>query len=190
MHRVPLLLGICGKSGAGKDTIAAHLRERHGFRRVAVADRLKRLTVLAFDLSEDQLWGSGRDAPDPRFGLTPREIYQRMGDALRAIHPETLVRGWLADARVHLDQGLPVVSPDIRTPLEVEALRRAGGLLWRVRRGEGTLRGAAAAHLTETALDGLVDPDVDIVNDGPIEALLAQADQALARALRPPAETV
>ncbi|MFO0758712.1 MAG: hypothetical protein U0359_19625 [Byssovorax sp.] len=179
---IPLILGICGKSGAGKDTIAAHLRDRHGFARVAVADRLKRLTVLAFDFSDDQLWGSGRDLPDARFGLTPREIYQRMGDALRSIHPETLVRGWLADASVHLAAGVSVVCPDIRTPLEVAALRRAGGLLWRVRRGEGRLRGAAAAHLTETALDDLSDPDEDLDNDGSIEALLAAADEALRRA--------
>lgn len=174
------LLGICGKSGAGKDTIAAHLCDRYGFRRVAVADRLKRMTIETFALTPDQLWGRGRDALDPRWGLSPREIYQRMGDALRSIHPETLVRGWLADALRILDDGGDVVTPDIRTPLEVTALRRAGGKLWRVRRGEAALRGAAAEHLTETALDDLRDPDVEIVNDGSIVDLLAQVDRAIA----------
>jgi len=175
-----LLLGICGKSGAGKDTIAAHLCDRYGFRRVAVADRLKRMTIETFALSPDQLWGRGKDELDPRWGLSPREIYQRMGDALRAIHPETLVRGWLSDARGSLDEGVSVVTPDIRTPIEVAALRQAGGKLWRVRRGEAVLRGAAAEHLTETALDDLRDPDAELANDGSIEALLEQVDRAIA----------
>jgi hypothetical protein len=173
------LLGICGKSGSGKDTIAVHLCDRYGFRRVAVADRLKRMTLETFALSPDQLWGRGRDELDPRWGLCPREIYQRMGDALRSIHPETLVRGWLTDASTLLDAGLLVVTPDIRTPLEVAALRRAGGQLWRVRRGEAGLRGAAAEHLTETALDDLRDPDAEIQNDGSIADLRAQIDEVL-----------
>jgi hypothetical protein len=174
-----LLIGICGKSGSGKDTIAAHLCARYAFQRVAIADRLKRMTLETFALSTDQLWGRSRDALDPRWGLAPREIYQRLGDALRAIHPETLVRGWLADATVTLDAGVHVVTPDIRTPLEVDVLRRAGGKLWRVRRGSAVLRGAAAEHLTETALDSLRDPDAELPNDGSIEDLFARVDAAI-----------
>src|SRR5262249_1982133 len=102
------------------------------------------------------------------------------GDALRSIHPETLVRGWLSDALRVLGEGGSVVTPDIRTPLEVTALRQAGGKLWRVRRGEAALRGAAAAHLTETALDDLRDPDVELVNDGAGGALLAEIDRIIA----------
>lgn len=174
------LVGISGKSGSGKDTIAAHLGERYAFRRVAIADRLKRMTLETFALAPDQLWGAGRDTLDPRWDLTPREIYQRLGDALRNIHPETLVRGWIADTRSMLEEGVSVVTPDIRTPLEVVALRGAGGELWRVRRGEPLLRGAAAEHLTETALDDLRDVDVDLVNDGSIADLIARVDAAIA----------
>jgi hypothetical protein len=102
-----------------------------------------------------------------------------MGDALRSIHPETLVRGWLADASILLDAGVRVVTPDIRTPLEVAILRRAGGMLWRVRRGETGLRGAVAEHLTETALDDLRDPDAEIQNDGTVAELRSRIDDLL-----------
>ena len=36
-----LLLGLCGTSGCGKDTVAEYLVERFGFRRVAIADPIK-----------------------------------------------------------------------------------------------------------------------------------------------------
>lgn len=67
-----LLIGLVGPAGAGKDTIADHLVTKHHFVKMANADLLKRMARLAFDFTEEQLWGPSelRNAPDKRY---PRE---------------------------------------------------------------------------------------------------------------------
>lgn len=63
------LVGICGKAGSGKDSIARHLVENHGYAQIAWADPVKRMTSDIFDFTEDQLWGPSerRNEPDPRY---------------------------------------------------------------------------------------------------------------------------
>lgn len=45
------IVGLHGTTGAGKDTIADRLRQKHGFHVVAFADAVKRELVAAFDVS-------------------------------------------------------------------------------------------------------------------------------------------
>lgn len=170
-----LFIGIAGRSGAGKDTLAERLVKHHGFQRVAIADPLKDLTGRAFDLDHDQLWGDWRNVVDERWELTPRQLYQRMGDALRACHPETLTRLWLRRVAELWSAGVPVVTPDIRLPAELDAIRTTGGVLWRVERPAQPLP-PGGLHWTETALDQRDDWDARLVNDGSIETLWRQVD--------------
>lgn len=64
-----MIIGITGKAGSGKDTVADLLVHEHGFVKVAMADPLKRICMDLFGFSYQQLWGPSklRDAPDPRF---------------------------------------------------------------------------------------------------------------------------
>lgn len=173
----PLLIGLCGRSGAGKDVVASHLAECHGFRRLAVADRLKDIAGLAFDLTREQLWGKQRNSLDPRWGKTPRELYQELGDSLRRIHPRALLRSWRAAVEAALHDGYSVVVPDIRTPAEAAALHELGGQLWRVFRPGMQLSGAAAEHATETISDSFTVRLV-LRNVAGVEELRAAAEVA------------
>ena len=38
-----MLVGICGKAGAGKDTVGDYLIDKYGFKKIALADPIKRL---------------------------------------------------------------------------------------------------------------------------------------------------
>lgn len=170
------LVGIAGRSGAGKDTLAEHLVARHGFVRVAIADPLKELTARAFDLDREQLWGAHRNELDERWSLTPRQLYQRLGDALRGCHPETLTRMWLREVEQQRARGHDVVTPDIRLPAEFDAVRAGGGALWRIER-PGQPLPPGGLHPTETALDEREDWDAQVLNDAGVEALWREADQ-------------
>lgn len=71
-----MLIGLSGKAGAGKDTVADFLTKSHRFTKVAMADPMKRFCMDVFGFSFDQCWGpsESRNAPDPRYlrGLVPR----------------------------------------------------------------------------------------------------------------------
>jgi len=88
------LLGMVGRAGSGKDTVADILVRDHGWVKVACADPLKRICRDVFALTDAQLWGpSGlRDVPDhryPRGAVEYRDAYDReMRDALLAKTPE------------------------------------------------------------------------------------------------------
>jgi len=68
-----MIIGVAGLAGSGKDTVADHLVEYHGFVKVALADPLKRICREVFDFSEEQLWGPSekRNEPDKRY---PRPV--------------------------------------------------------------------------------------------------------------------
>ena len=44
----PLLIGLSGKAGSGKDTAAEYLMAMHGFRQVAFADPLRAVVSAVF----------------------------------------------------------------------------------------------------------------------------------------------
>lgn len=175
----PHLIALCGRSGAGKDVVASHFVECHGFRRIAIADNLKELTAIAFGMTRTQLWGAQRNVIDVRWQKTPRAIYQALGDALRAIHPDALLHGWRGVVARRIHEGCAVIVPDIRTTAEVVALRELGGALWRVVRPDVQLTGAVAEHETETTSESF-DVDVVLQNAGTIRDLRRDADVALA----------
>lgn len=63
------IVGITGQAGSGKDEIANHLVKSHGFKKLALADPIKRLGLEVFEFDAVQLWGpsSARNTFDPRY---------------------------------------------------------------------------------------------------------------------------
>ncbi len=55
--------------GAGKDSVANRLVQKHEFTRVGLADPLKRICQEVFGFTDEQLWGPSemRNAPDERY---------------------------------------------------------------------------------------------------------------------------
>lgn len=176
------LVGLAGPSGSGKDTAADYLRERHGFRRIALADPLKGWVQTIFGLSHDQLWGAKRDVVDLRLGRTPREVYQSFGDACREIDPDVLIRAFRAAVRNARAEGGSVVCPDVRTPSELALVRAEGGLVYRIRRSGARAPGKAGEHRTETELCSFADSEFDglVRNDGSVRELHDQLDRCVA----------
>lgn len=75
-----MIVGITGRAGAGKDTVAAFLREDHKVATLSFAGPLKSmlcdLLKVPYDQWEDREW---KEAVIPELGLTPREMAQTLG---------------------------------------------------------------------------------------------------------------
>jgi len=81
----PLVIGLLGKAGSGKSTSAKHIRDKYGATVVSFAGPLKNLAKHVFGFSDAQLYGSAKDKEtvDPRYGISPRTVMQRLGEGAR-----------------------------------------------------------------------------------------------------------
>lgn len=63
------IVGISGKAGSGKDTVAKYLVDNHGFIAMSLADEMKRFGKRIFGFTDNQLWGpsANRNAIDERY---------------------------------------------------------------------------------------------------------------------------
>ena len=68
-----MIIGISGKAGSGKDTVADILAKEFGFVKCGLADPLKRIAREVFCFTDEQLWGSSglRNQPDRRYPRRP-----------------------------------------------------------------------------------------------------------------------
>lgn len=169
----PTVIGLTGRAGAGKDTLAADLAA-YGYRRVAFADPLKR---AAYDTNPRVDTGSGSWSVQylvDRLGWDGakrypevREYLQRFGVAMRDAVPGV----WLAAAQHSIEAALAagesVVVTDVRFEDEARMIRGLGGLVARV-----TRPGVAPVsdHVSETNVDAM-RVDVELLNDGPLYAV-------------------
>jgi hypothetical protein len=185
------IVGISGKAGSGKDTVAEILTD-YGFIVIALADELKRFCVKVFGFSQEQLWGPShlRNELDPRWGLSPRIALQTLGtwgrtlnEGLWTNHVFDVVTTLLTNPRLGYSQaeGLGIAAPsgpfkrpephggiivpDARFMNEMSLIKALGGNLVRVRRAGAGLLGDAGAHRSETEQDAVADERFDLVID-------------------------
>ena len=190
-----MIIGICGLIGSGKDTIADYLVNIHEFRRDSFAATLKDAVAAVFGWDRELLEGRSRHSRewreqlDPwwsqRLGqdITPRWILQQWGTEVcrQGFHDDIWIASLENKLRTTQDH---VVISDCRFPNEIQAIRRAGGLVMRVKRGadpgwfqlaeqhflQGTALPGAMPHASEWSWAG-TEFDHVIVNDGTLDQL-------------------
>lgn len=172
------LIGLSGYARAGKDSVADVL----GFRRVSFADPMRKALyalnpiVRWYDLEywrvQDVIdkygWDGYKKSP---FAEELRSLLQRFGTE---VGREQFGANFWVDQAMRLVetyrfQDFDVVLTDVRFPNEAEAIRAAGGVVWRVRRPNVF---PANDHVSEVGLDDWpFDRFID--NNGSLEDLEA-----------------
>lgn len=78
--RPPVVIGLTGKAGHGKDTVAAILHGKYGFKRFAFADRIKETCAVMYNIPLSSFHSRElKEKKVDRYGLTPREMCQVVG---------------------------------------------------------------------------------------------------------------
>jgi hypothetical protein len=141
------IIGLCGFIGSGKGTVAKILVEQYGYAEESFASTLKDAVAAVFGWPRHMLEGDTdasrhwREQPDEWWSrklgneITPRFILQYWGTNVcrQNFHPDIWI---LSLERKLADSDKPVVVADCRFFNEVDMIKRMGGEVWRVRRGE------------------------------------------------------
>jgi hypothetical protein len=176
----PLLIGIAGRAGAGKDTAANYLEACYGCERIGFADPLVDMLYALFAAADvptcHMTERALKEQPTP-LGPSYRRLMQTLGTEWGR---NTINRGFwvqvagrrLATRRLH---GQSVVFSDVRFMNELEFIKREGGTVIRVLREQA---GNVEAHVSETELDGAA-VDFEILNNGSLATLFEQVDRIM-----------
>lgn len=167
-----MLIGFTGKIGAGKSTAATMITSRV----LSFAGPLKQVAKILFLLTDEQLYTpEGKARIDPRWGMTSREILQKLGT--------DRMRGWIPDfweklmmeklAKIDYENQIVAID-DVRFSAEADLIRSLGGKIVHVRGRSSLLQTAEeAAHESEKGLE-IFWGDSMIDNSGTLEELTRQ----------------
>lgn len=126
-----MIIGITGKKGVGKTTMATHIAARYGgFKVFSFSKTLKyALSYLTgIDVSHF-LSPKKKETPlDDWNYMTPRKMMQLFGtEVARHIHTDF----WLKSAEYHIPKG-DVIIDDVRFANEADWIKKQGGLIVKI----------------------------------------------------------
>jgi hypothetical protein len=200
MNLDPIVIGLAGLAGAGKDTAAAWLVQRYGFVQSAFADPIRSMAlILMGEAGIDHRWLTERSMKEsamPGLGVSARALLQTLGTEVgRHLSPDLWTRhmglrlgleastydGDLWPRGQSLWPRQPVhdriVISDCRFENEAQWVKNYGGTVIRLHRMQA---GSVRDHVSEAQVMSL-PADVDIHNHGlTVDGLHALLDGAMA----------
>lgn len=177
-----MIIGVCGYKRSGKDTVGHYLIQKHGFRRFAFADPIKKMARnLLLDSGasfEDSVYytdGEGKELPCPYMcGASMRYVFQTLGTEWGREYISKDIWTEITFNAIKNNDGGNSVITDVRLDNEAERVLAEGGYIIRVDR-PGCIGGG---HVTESGVpDHLVD--VFISNDEGVDELYQKVEKAL-----------
>jgi hypothetical protein len=168
-----MIIGLCGLAGSGKDTVSAILSRHHRFAAISFAGPIYGAVSGITGLTPQELKDRDiKEEPIPWLGKSPRELLQTLGTewGREMVCDDIWIKIAMRRASQYERSSWHVVITDVRFQNEAEAIRYAGGRVWRVQRTAAGLHGPTGQHSSEAGIpDHLVDQVV--WNDGELEDL-------------------
>lgn len=175
----PILIGITGKAGSGKDSLGAVFRELADFSTYALASPIKAALAAMLRVPvtkiEDREF---KNAVYPPLGKTPRQMLQTLGTEWgRQLVCEDIWLNLMRKRWAEVQHEIPpyLCVTDIRFDNEANAIKKEGGTLIRIIRGDQI---EGDSHKSEAGVD-LSFVDWTVYNDGSLSDLKTHAGRIL-----------
>ncbi len=117
------LIGVSGKRGSGKDTLANYLVRTYGFTKLSFAALLKQHVRDFFGMTVEHTDGPLKEIVDERYSKSPRQIMIAIGQFYRSFDPDF----WIKAAFKDIDPNKDYVISDLRFKNEANYLRNVQG---------------------------------------------------------------
>jgi dephospho-CoA kinase len=181
-----MLIGIAGKKGSGKDTIADYICKNYNYIKYSFATPLKQTLQTMFNLTNKQLYDEKeKEIVDKRYGKSPRELMQWFGtdimrDQLTKFMPSMGENLWVNHfEEFYLEnsvkENVPIIIADVRFQNEIDVIHKLGGVIIRIDRFGLT---NIDTHITEqTDTLHLGGNDFIIQNDSTLNNLYKKIDK-------------
>jgi shikimate kinase len=182
-----MIIGLMGKIGSGKSTIANYLQGTHNYTEYSFADPLKKIGLI-LGFSHDQLYGTQEQklAIHPHWRISGRTFMQRLGTTFRDINaliPELHTEKgiWIDLLKMKVQNCEHIVISDVRFQDEANAVKELGGIIISISREnrESKSEHSYVNHESETSLEKIV-PDYVIVNNSSVEDSYTELESILA----------
>ena len=178
---------LIGQKRVGKDTVADIIQANDSeFQRFALASPIKDIARIMFNFTEDQLYSAEKDVLDDRWGIRPRDFFERFGTDIMQFDIYKYLPGlegtvpsrcfWVQSLinKIRQLQCQKVIITDVRGLHELEAIVEAfpNARFIKITRGIA-VSGSGVEHITqvEPELIPLDKIDVVIDNTGTLEEL-------------------
>ena len=133
-----IIIGLTGGAGHGKDTVAALLEHKYDFKRISIADPLKRSTSAMFNVPLEYFYDRKlKEEVIPRYDMSPRRLMQVVGTDIVRNHLDKQfwikMMGWKREDMLkeykekNPDTPMNMVISDVRFDDEARAVKNLRG---------------------------------------------------------------
>ena len=190
------IIGMCGKGGSGKDTVADYLVQNYDYHRVAAADAMKDDLCRYLDMDLDtlekfkntELALVNTEPGDTYFVNTfsVRRFLQLYGMDMRyrisdTYWLETSIDNKIADLELQYgSRDNSIVVSDVRFEIEFDFIKKHGGKVFYIE-GRTGLSEEESKHISEKFVNTTAKDKCDFVidNSGDIESLYKQVEEII-----------
>lgn len=179
-----MLIGVLGRKGSGKDTIADYIINKFHYEKMVIAEPLKNACKELFNFSNEQLYGDLKEVVDTQWGVSPRKVLQWFGtdiirNRINELNPDIGNNFWVTLLKIkflqktNTDKNLKIIVSDVRFQNEIDMVRELGGKVIKLTRESVN---SDDAHESEKNIDKL-EGDINILNDGTLDELYKKVDE-------------
>ena len=181
------IIGFLGAKHTGKDTAGNYLIEKFNYTKYAFGDPVKDICKTMFSLTDSQITDpTEKEMIDPRWGISPRTMFQRIGTefgqiGLYKLFPE--LKGkvpyrtlWvkLFEYWVKKNKSKMIVITDIRFEHEIKAIKDNNGVIIKINRETEFNDNHISEIELKTIDQSLIDYTID--NNYTLDDLYSQLD--------------
>lgn len=182
----PLLIGLHGLAGSGKDTVASHLQgQNSAFYRYAFAEPIRAGLKAMLRISPLMFNHPHKERTLPDINLSPRQLMQSLGTewGRACVNPDLWII--LAD-QIRIEawsRRQPLVITDVRFENEAHWVR-THGYLWHISRPNNPRHSIHADHTSEQGIEYKPLDDFWIENNGTLTDLQDRVKQTLTATIK------